>query len=42
MEVAGKFRMIKGAKEHFAHPVIHDGKLYMRHGNFLQAFNIKK
>jgi outer membrane protein assembly factor BamB len=42
MEVVSKFRITKGAREHFAHPVIHDGKLYVRHGNFLQAFNIKK
>lgn len=42
MEVVSKFKIVKGAKEHFAHPVIHDGKLYVRHGNFLQAFNIKK
>jgi outer membrane protein assembly factor BamB len=42
MEVVSKFKIVKGAKEHFAHPVIHDGKLYVRHGEFLQAFNIKK
>jgi outer membrane protein assembly factor BamB len=41
MDVISKFRITKGAKEHFAHPVIHDGKLYVRHGNFLMAFNIK-
>jgi len=41
MEVVSKFRITKGAKEHFAHPVIHDGKLYVRHGNVLQAFQIK-
>ena len=42
MEVVNKFRMKKGQKEHFAHPVIHDGKLYVRHGNVIQAFDIKK
>ncbi len=40
MDVVSKFRITKGAKEHFAHPVIHAGKLYVRHGNFLQAFKI--
>lgn len=40
MEVMGKFRITKGQKEHFAHPVIHKGKLYVRHGNVLQAFRI--
>jgi len=42
MEVVSKFKIVKGAKEHFAHPVIHNGRLYMRHGDYLQAFNIKK
>jgi hypothetical protein len=41
MDVISKFRITKGQKEHFAHPVIHDGKLYVRHGNWLQAFRIK-
>ncbi|HBB91953.1 MAG: hypothetical protein A2X22_07390 [Bacteroidetes bacterium GWF2_49_14] len=40
MDIISKFRITKGAKEHFAHPVIHDGKLYVRHGNFLQAYKI--
>lgn len=40
MEVVSKFKITKGLNEHFAHPVIHDGKLYVRHGNFLQAFKI--
>jgi len=41
MKVAGKFRIKKGENEHFAHPVINRGKLYVRHGNFLPAYNIK-
>lgn len=41
MEVVSKFRMKKGEKEHFSHPVINDGKLYVRHGNVIQAYNIK-
>lgn len=41
MEVVSKFRMKKGDNEHFAHPVINNGKLYIRHGNFIQAYNIK-
>ncbi|MCK5821753.1 MAG: PQQ-binding-like beta-propeller repeat protein [Bacteroidales bacterium] len=40
MEVVSKFKMSKGAKEHFAHPVINDGKLYVRHGDVIQAFRI--
>lgn len=41
MEVVGSFRIKKGGGEHFAHPVINNGKLYVRHGNVLQAYNIK-
>lgn len=41
MEVVGKFRMKKGENEHFAHPVINNGKLYVRHGNVIQAYHIK-
>jgi len=40
MEVVGKFKMVKGTKEHFAHPVINKGKLYVRHGNVIQAYKI--
>jgi outer membrane protein assembly factor BamB len=34
------FKIDRGSKEHFAHPVINDGILYQRHGNVLMAFNI--
>jgi len=40
LQEISKFRMKKGKKEHFAHPVINDGKLYVRHGNVLQAYDI--
>ena len=42
MEVVGSFKIKKGTREHFAHPVINKGKLYVRHGNVIQAYNIKK
>lgn len=35
------FRINKGTKEHFSHPVINKGILYQRHGNVLMAFDIK-
>ena len=41
MEIAGKFKCNKGTKEHFAHPVIHNGVLYIRHGKALLAYDIK-
>lgn len=41
MKVVNKFKMTKGENEHFAHPVINNGKLYIRHGNVIQAYNIQ-
>ncbi len=41
LEVASKFKITKGTKEHFAHPVIANGVLYVRHGNALMAYEIK-
>jgi outer membrane protein assembly factor BamB len=41
MEVVSKFKIEKGTKEHFAHPVIANGVLYIRHGNALMAYFIK-
>lgn len=40
-EVVSSFRVKKGTKEHFAHPVIKNGILYIRHGNALIAYKIK-
>ncbi|PLX21436.1 MAG: hypothetical protein C0599_07815 [Salinivirgaceae bacterium] len=42
LETVSSFRVRKGTKEHFAHPVIKNGVLYIRHGNVLMAFNIRK
>lgn len=41
MELVSKFKINKGTKEHFAHPVISNGVLYIRHGNALMAYSIK-
>jgi len=35
------FKITKGSKQHFAHPVINKGILYVRHGNVLMAFDIR-
>jgi len=40
-ELISKFKITAGTKEHFSHPVIHDGVLYIRHGSALQAYDIK-
>jgi len=42
MEVTGKFKCTYGTKEHFAHPAIRNGVLYLRHGKALMAYNIKQ
>ena len=42
MEIAGKFKCTKGTKEHLAHPVIHNGVLYIRHGKAFMAYNVYK
>ena len=40
MDIVGKFKVTFGTKEHFAHPAIRNGVLYIRHGNALMAYNI--
>lgn len=42
MEIVSSFKVTKGTKEHFAHPVICNGVLYIRHGKALMAYNVKK
>lgn len=41
LEVVSKFKITKGEKEHFAHPVIANGVLYIRHGNTLMAYAVR-
>lgn len=41
-DLIGSFKITQGANGPFwAHPVIHHGKLYIRHGNALMAYNIR-
>jgi outer membrane protein assembly factor BamB len=42
MSQAGFFKVTAGTKEHFSHPVIDGGMLYIRHGNVLLAYDIRK
>ncbi len=42
MQLVSSFKLKKGTKEHFSHPVIKNGILYIRHGKSLMAFNVKK
>jgi outer membrane protein assembly factor BamB len=39
-EVISSFRVRKGSGEHWAHPVIRDGRLYVRHGDALMVYHI--
>jgi hypothetical protein len=39
-EVVSSFRVRKGSGEHWAHPVIKDGRLYIRHGDALMVYRI--
>ncbi len=41
-KVISRFKITMGAKEHWAHPSISDGRLYARHGDVLMAYDIKK
>jgi len=41
-EITGKFPITLGTEQHFAHPVIYKGVLYVRHGNTLMAYKIKQ
>lgn len=41
LELVSKFKITLGTKEHFSHPVIANGVLYLRHGNVLMAYQIK-
>lgn len=41
MVQSGSFKVPLGTKEHFSHPVIHKGVLYVRHGNALMAYDVR-
>jgi len=42
LKTISSFKLKKGTKEHFAHPVIHKGQLYLRHGNYLGAYQLRQ
>ena len=41
-KLVSKFRITMGSEQHWAHPVIKNGVLYVRHGNTLMAYDIKQ
>jgi outer membrane protein assembly factor BamB len=40
-DIVSRFPITLGTDQHWAHPVIYKGNLYVRHGNTLMAYNIK-
>jgi outer membrane protein assembly factor BamB len=40
-EVRSSFKVTKGSGPHWAHPVVAGGRLYIRHGHALMAYDIK-
>ncbi|MHC4478371.1 MAG: PQQ-binding-like beta-propeller repeat protein [Planctomycetota bacterium] len=40
-EVVSSFLVSKGTDEHWAHPVVCGGRLYIRHGDALMAYDVK-
>lgn len=40
-DLLSETRVTKGSEQHWAHPVIHEGVLYLRHGKALIAYKVK-
>ena len=41
LDIVSQFRINKGSGPHWAHPVINNGVLYIRHGEMLRAYQVK-
>ena len=39
--VISQFDVPLGTNQHWAHPVIHDGRLYLRHGDLLACYDVR-
>jgi hypothetical protein len=42
MELVSSFEITLGTHEHWAHPVVCNGRLYISHGDVLMASDVKK
>lgn len=40
-DIKGSFKVPLGTNEHWAHPVIHDKRLYIRHGDALMVYDVE-
>jgi hypothetical protein len=41
LDIVSEFKITKGEGPFWAHPVVRDGKLYVRHGDVLMVYGIK-
>lgn len=41
-EIVSKFAVPLGSDQHWAHPIIHNKRMYIRHGNALMVYHISK
>jgi len=41
LDIVSKFNVTLGTEQHWAHPVIYQGVMYVRHGDSLMAYRIK-
>jgi hypothetical protein len=41
-EMISCFEVTRGSDEHWAHPAISNGRLYIRHGDALMAYDISR
>ena len=39
-DVVSTFKVTRGSGQHWAHPVVANGRLYIRHGDALMAYDI--
>ena len=40
-DIVSKFPITLGTEQHWAHPILYKGTMYVRHGNTLMAYNVK-
>ncbi len=40
--IKGSFKVTEGSNQHWAHPVVANGRLYIRHGDVLMAYDVSK
>lgn len=41
LDIVSKFSITMGTEQHWAHPVLYKGMMYVRHGNTLMAYKVK-